>query len=570
MKKKQGMSISVLLVLLLVIPMVAISVIDVITGAERLKDALLESNQDSVEALSVSLMEAYGSMFEGEWKYEDGILYKGEDNVTLDTQDMIDAIKQDKNYDITLFWGDTRVLTTLRNENGERIVGTKADERVSDQVLNRGEPYFNQNLKVNGVPCYVGYEPMKNPDGEVVGMIFVGYPRSAGEKRIQDSIRSMFIVSVAFLAVFLVIAILLVRIITKAIKGLTGKVTEIGEGNLNVEVRVTSFNKSNELGMLADNINGLIDRLREIVRGIQENSEVLNEKAVSLAGVVETTETSISQVTSAIEEVATGSTSQAQDTANAMANIQELNATLDTIIANVIDLAQKADNTTDSSVKAKNTMTELIAINTKTKENIDNIVKQSDKNVEAVNQINSIVKTIEEITSQTNLLSLNASIEAARAGEAGRGFAVVAQEIGSLANSSAEASRAIQDIITSLVLDIQETSKISGVLNESAVRQIEKLESTADMFDMVLSDVKRISEETNEVRTEVESIGAVKDSIGDTIEGLSSISEENAAASQETTASANLVNEDMQKISKVSAEVKELSEQMKELISYFK
>lgn len=570
MRKKRGMSIGVLLVLLLVIPMVAVSAINTLTGTRRIREALLESNQSSVEAMCTTLMQSYESMFTGDWRYDDEVLYKGTGNVTLRTQSMLDSIKEDKNYDVTLFWGDTRIMTTLRNEDGERIVGTKADEKVAEQVLNQGKAYFDQKFKVNGVDCYVGYEPIKNPDGTIVGMIFVGYPRAAGESQIARSVKEMLIVSVVCLVVFLLVAILFVNLITKAIKSLTGKVTALSEGDLNVEVRVNGFNKGNEIGRLTDNINDLIDRLKGIVNGIQDNADVLNDKANGLEDVVQTTRMSISQVTSAIEEVATGSTSQAQDTANAMANIEELNATLDTIISNVVDLADKADNTTRASLKARNTMTELIDINNKTKENIDNIVKQSDKNVEAVNQINSIVKTIGQITSQTNLLSLNASIEAARAGEAGRGFAVVAQEIGALANSSAEASKAIQDIITNLVQDIQETSRISEILNGSAAEQIEKLESTENMFDEVLADVKRISDETNEVKNDIENISVVKDSIGDTIESLSSISEENAAASQETTASANLVSEDMQKIADVSTEVKELSEQLKELISYFK
>nr|MDE6419636.1 methyl-accepting chemotaxis protein [Lachnospiraceae bacterium] len=168
-----------------------------------------------------------------------------------------------------------------------------------------------------------------------------------------------------------------------------------------------------------------------------------------------------------------------------------------------------------------------------------------------------------------NLLSLNASIEAARAGEAGRGFAVVAKEIGSLAESCASAAREIQEIIVSLVEDIQKTSSLSDVLNESATKQLGKIQDTRAMFDKVLNAVGEISQGTERIREEVESIDVVKNGIGETIESLSSISEENAAASEETTASANLVNEDMKQIGQVSQEMLELAEGLKKAISFF-
>lgn len=567
-KKKLKLPFSVLLVMLTMLPMVLLSVVSFVMSVTKLKNSLEESNKQAVESVCSALMESYNTMYEGDWRLIDGQLYKGA-NFVGHTQELLNRFLEDRQLNVTLFYGDTRVLTTLRDANGDYIVGTKADEKVSAQVLG-GNGYFDENLTVNGVASYVAYEPLRNMDGSVAGMVFVGYPRTVAQKAVNNAILSLIASYVVVLAIILIIVIILVRVIVRAMTNLSGAVTQLGNGDLNVELRVDKLNQQNEIGALADNVNGLVAKLRGIMSGIRQDAETLNDCSLQLSGSVDTTISAIDQVTKAIEEVAEGSTTQAQDTAGAMANIEELNATLDIISDKVVTLSKMSDETMNVSTQAKETMAELIDINTQTKSDIDNIVEQSEKNVEAVNKINVILKTIEEISSQTNLLSLNASIEAARAGEAGRGFAVVAKEIGSLAESSASAAREIQEIIVSLVEDIQKTSSLSDVLNESATKQLGKIQDTREMFNRVLSAIGEISEGTERIRTEVESIDAVKNGIGETIESLSSISEENAAASEETTASANLVNEDMKQIGRVSQDMLELAEELKKSISFFR
>lgn len=566
-KKRLKLPFSVLLVMLTMLPMVLLAAVSFVLSVSKLKNSLEESNKQAVESVCFSLREAYNTMYEGDWRLISGELYKGA-NYVGHTQDLLNQFQEERKLHVTLFYGDTRVITTLKDANGDYIVGTQADEKVSAQVL-AGNSYYNENLTVNGMASYVAYEPLRNIDGSVAGMVFVGYPRKLAQKAVNSAIISLIVGYAVVLAIILVVVIILVRIIVRAMTNLSGAVTKLRGGDLNVELHVDSLNARNEIGALADNVNSLVVNLRDIIGGIRKDAETLNDCSIQLSGSVDTTVSAIDQVTKAIEEVAEGSTTQAQDTAGAMANIQELNATLDIITDKVVTLSKMSDETMNVSTQAKETMAELIHINTQTKSDIDNIVDQSEKNVEAVNKINVILKTIEEISSQTNLLSLNASIEAARAGEAGRGFAVVAKEIGSLAESSASAAREIQDIIVSLVEDIQKTSSLSDVLNESATKQLGKIQDTREMFDKVLHAISEISEGTDRIRTEVESIDAVKNGIGETIESLSSISEENAAASEETTASANLVNEDMKQIGRVSQDMLELAEGLKKSISFF-
>lgn len=567
--RRGKISFGTLVTLVAVVPMVALTVLSLFVGASKLSNALEESNENNVSSVAYSLRETFHFSYEGDWSYEDGVLYKGERDLS-ELQEMLNSIKSEKGYDVTLFFGDVRVMTTLKDEKGDYIVGTKADAKVAKAVLEDKKSYFNENLVVNGVASYVSYEPLENADGSVAGMVFVGYPRAEGKKHIASTIRSMVLGNLVLLAFVMAVIIFTARMVVGTIKSLTQAVSELSEGALDISINVDPIDKHNEIGILAKNIEGLAGRLSGIVSEIKDNADTLDSNSEELSDVIGTTETALQQVSTAIDEVAVGSSSQARDTANAMANIEELNATLDTIAEAVTDLAEKSEETHETSIQAKSTMTELIGINTKTKENIDNIVVQSEKNVEAANQINTILTTIEDISSQTNLLSLNASIEAARAGEQGRGFAVVASEIGGLAEGSAQAAKEIRNIIGSLVNDIQETSRLSGILNQSAVEQIEKLSATADMFDIVLKNVQNVSDEAMQIQGDVQSINAVKDSIGVTIESLSAISEENAAASEQTTASANAVSQDMGKISDVSQEVRTLSEKLKDMIGFFR
>lgn len=568
--KKSKVSFGVLLTLVAILPMVALSLLSLGVSVFKLSGALESANETSVSSVAYSLMESLDLMYAGDWSYdENGILKKGDNNVT-ELQPLLDGIKSEKGYDVTLFYGDTRVLTTLKNESGAYIIGTTADPKVTETVLKNKQSYFNENLIVNGVESYVCYEPLLNENGTAAGMVFVGYPRAEGQKHISSTVLSMVISNFAFLILVIIVIIVLVRMIVGTIKRLSLAVNKLSEGDLNITVPVDALVKHNEIGMLAYDIEGLAAKLQNIVEGIKSNANTLDSNSEELYKVVETTEMALRQVSIAIDEVATGSSSQARDTSQAIENIDQLNVTLDMVADSITELATKSEEATETSNQAKQTMSELIGINTKTKEHIDNIVTQSEKNVQAANKINSILTTIEEISTQTNLLSLNANIEAARAGEQGRGFAVVASEIGGLADSSGAAAKEIREIISNLVSDIQETSELSEILNQTALQQIEKLRATASMFDVVLENVHTVSKSADSIRKDIENINAAKESISLTIESLAGISEENAAASKQTTTSANIVSEDMQKISGVSSEVRSLSEKLKDLIGYFR
>ena len=242
---------------------------------------------------------------------------------------------------------------------------------------------------------------------------------------------------------------------------------------------------------------------RSITGEIKNSSDFMKSGADTLTQVAESTQTSIDEVSRAIEDVANGATSQASDTQDAAVNIETMGTSIEKIVGEINNLAAAADNTQDTSKNAGRAMEELIQINMETNASVEKIVGQSEINVNAAARIQEVVNVISDIASQTNLLSLNASIEAARAGEQGKGFGVVALEVGKLAENSSKSAAEIENIIKELVGNIEETSDLTTILSNNTKKQIDKLRSTQKDFNNVLSNVHLMFEKTMNVQTEI-------------------------------------------------------------------
>ena len=520
---------------------------------------------EKLTSIAVAVLQSYDNLMDGSYSLKNGQVYKG--NTPL-TEDLLDAIYNKDEVHMTIFYGDTRYLTTIKDSGGNRIVGTKASDAVIDTVLNQGENYISEGVDIQGVKYFATYEPLKNGE-EIVGILFIGLEQSKIQEVINGLIVHMVVVGSIIAVVLLAITFVVCLMLVKSIQIVANDLRTLTDGNLNIDCHVKKINKNDEIDGLADCTNKLAERLREVVDRIQKNSGILNSDSVKLNDVVSDTSSSVSNVVSAMDDVAHGATNQAETSSDLMANIEELSAKLDMITSHIDELNETTKSVSDDAMDTKHIMNELLGINEDTKNSVEAIVNQSRDTLNAVEEINSIVRAIEEITTQTNLLSLNASIEAARAGESGRGFAVVAGEIGALAQQSADSAKKISIIISNIVIQVEKSSALSDDLSKNASHQINKLADTQRTMETVLSGVEDISTNTDSIYSEVKSLMLIKDSISDSVETLSATSQENAAASQETSASATVIEGNMSVLKDSSDDISNVASDLHEAVSYF-
>lgn len=185
----------------------------------------------------------------------------------------MDGLKEERNVELTVFFGDTRMLTTLKNEDGSRNVGTQANKDVVEKVLT-GETYFDTNVKISNIDYYGYYIPLHNIDDSICGMVFAGMPSAS----VDEAIRGILIKIISVATILLLIAVLVVFVmghrITTAVKDVTVGLRELTEGNLNVVISNKSFGRTDEIGEMARSTATLRDTLRQMITEISQ--EVVN------------------------------------------------------------------------------------------------------------------------------------------------------------------------------------------------------------------------------------------------------------------------------------------------------
>ena len=473
----------------------------------------------------------------------------------------VDLVKEFCNSEVTIFDGDTRLMTTIFDEKGNRVIGTKASDEVINHVI-RNRESFSLQIMLFGSEYFANYSPLII-DNEVTGMLFTGVPIDEAMRVRQEMLNSVVTAGVICGVICIVIVFLFNTLtVNRPLKKIGVFARRIREGDIGVTTSAVAHidvNSSDEVGVLARELEQAYMQLQGYVREIKERMQGLvdgdlatestydfhgdfvlikdsiNEHVRNLNQIMTEINASSTQVSHGAKQIADGAQSLAQGSTQQAASIEELSSSIAEIAIKTKSNAETAEKTA--------TLEDSIIVN------VEKGSRQMQEMVSAVREINQashsiikIIKVIDDIAFQTNILALNAAVEAARAGQHGKGFAVVAEEVRNLASKSAEAAKETGVMIE----DSMEKAELGARIAEETSASLDEIIIGINESSEFIKEISKASEEQSQG---IEQINTGIDQVAQVVQQNSATAQEEAAASQEMSRQSNTLQELVTKFS---------------------
>lgn len=376
------------------------------------------------------------------------------------------------------------------------------------------------------------------------------------------------IIAIVIIILFAVVGFIISRMISEPLKKIVDGINKISQGYINEPIDVNSLlTETDELTKAAKTLQV---NLQSIVEEIRNASTNLSDSVMNTNGLCNTSADGATQISSAVDELASAAQSMAESVQELNAEMVEIGGNIEVITGAVTELNAASDSMNSISDQAQTDIQEVYESSQNSVAAVEAIAEHMETLTKAINEVSNATRLIGDISSQTNLLSLNASIEAARAGEAGRGFAVVAQEIGSLAAQSQDSVSQIDAIANNIIQLSQTSASLTEKIKEIIADEQVKVQKTKDSFTELKNEIDNSVVQIQNISDQAASLEVSKEKAISAVSDLSAISEENAASNEEVTASISNLSVNINDISSQSDDMSGMAEKLTASIAAFK
>ena len=477
--------------------------------------------------------------------------YSGDEDKT----ELLDALKQEMGCEFTIFQGDERAYTTIQ-QNGQRAVGTRLSADIAKIVLEQGKSYVGQ-ATILGEKHLCSYVPTYDASGQINGLIFAGISMSSAVRQIGLTVALSFLAGVVLISIgILIIGAYIKRTVSNPLSQLTALAQTLEQGDLGLnrdQTVITEMDSNDEIGILSKSFHNTIGRLRnyigeisdmlEAIAGGDLTAQITQEYVgdfaairTSLNDILQKLNTTVGQIVSSAEHVSGGAEQMSTASQALSQGSMEQTGAVEVLEETIHSVADSVKQTAESVRNARYQVGGMGSQLAEGNQRMQEMITAMGEITDSSNEIEKIIKTIEDIAFQTNILALNAAVEAARAGMAGKGFAVVADEVRNLAAKSAEASQSTSTLIGRSIAAVNQGTQIA--------------DATAKQLESVVAGAHEIIETINgiaaDAQTQTEAVEQIQEQIGQisgVVQTNSSTAEESAATSQELSAQASVLRQ---------------------------
>lgn len=551
-------------------PVLILGIITILFTVTMVKNSMMDEIKDALKGTAAATLAAYDQNTGDYLETSNGDIWKGSYNISK-SENLVDRIKDNTGMDVTFFYGDKRIMTSATDENGNRILKSKAGDVIVEKVLNGGEEYFSEAVSIEGTLNYGYFMPVyqNGSDTDIVGMVFVGTNKQDKDAVVMRLLGSIVAAVVAIMLVCLIVSTKLASTISKNIRTSIKTVEKIAAGNLNVQVNNKLLKSKDEIGDLSRVTITLRDAMQRTTLEINQNVQKLLEASSLLGTAADNTNGTMNKVRTAVNRIVENSTEQAENSKSTSEHMRLMGDNITETSAEVEALNSNAAFMHESSEKAAETLANLQRINGEVERIIGEVQEQTNRTNDSVQQIYKATAFIASIAEETDLLSLNASIEAARAGENGKGFAVVAEQIKKLSEQSNQSSNEIEETAMMLSEDSQKAVEIMQKMQEIIMSQSESMKDTQKVVEEVVAQIANSMQSIQQIKETTEHLANVRNEVLQAVETLSNIAQDSVSGTKKTYEDTEEVVDTFKQVYMSAEQLREIADQLAGSVQYF-